>query len=51
MSFDMMHLMKNLCLNVLGFLGCYGNFKYTLEVRRDLKYIHRNGATSKEVAD
>jgi hypothetical protein len=29
-AIDVMHLMKNVCLNVLGFLGCYCNSKDTL---------------------
>jgi hypothetical protein len=41
--------MKNLCLNVLGFLGCYDNSKDTLEARRDLKNIHRIEAPLIEV--
>jgi hypothetical protein len=36
-AIDMMHLTKNLCLNVLGFLGCYENSKDTLKARWDLK--------------
>jgi hypothetical protein len=44
-----MDLTKNLCLNVLGFLGCYNNSKDTLEARRDLKSIHRNEAPPIEV--
>ena len=32
-----MHLTKNLYVNVLGFLGTYGQGKDTLEARRDLK--------------
>ena len=32
-----MHLTKNLCVTVLGFLGTYGQGKDTLEARRDLK--------------
>jgi hypothetical protein len=48
-AFDVMHLMKNLCLNVLGFLGCYKNSKDTLEARRDLENIHRNEAPPIEV--
>jgi hypothetical protein len=48
-AIDMMHLTKNLCLNVLGFLGCYSNSKDTLEARRDLKNIHRNEAPPIEV--
>ena len=34
---DVMHLTKNLCVNLLGFLGTYGQTKDTLEARRDLK--------------
>ena len=37
LAIDVMHLMKNLCVNLLGFLGTYGQSKDTLEVRRDLK--------------
>jgi hypothetical protein len=48
-AIDVMHLTKNLCLNVLGFLGCYKNSKDTLEARRDLKNIHRNEAPPIEV--
>ena len=36
-AIDIMHLTKNLCVNVLGFLGTYGQGKDTLEARRDLK--------------
>jgi hypothetical protein len=48
-AIDVMHLTKNLCLNVLGFLGCYKNSKDTLEARRGLKNIHRNEAPPIEV--
>jgi hypothetical protein len=48
-AIDMMHLTKNLSLNVLGFLGCYKNSKDTLEARWDLKNIYRNEATPIEV--
>ena len=44
-----MHLTKNLYMNVLGFLGCYGNSKDTLEARQDLKDIHRNEQDLEEV--
>ena len=30
-SIDVMHITKNLCVNVLGFLGVYGKGKDTLE--------------------
>ena len=36
-AIDVMHLTKNLCVNLLGFLGTYGQSKDTLEARRDLK--------------
>ena len=36
-AIDVMHLTKNLCVNLLGFLGTYGQAKDTLEARRDLK--------------
>ena len=30
-AIDVMHLTKNLCLNLLGFMGVYGKHKDTLE--------------------
>jgi hypothetical protein len=30
---DVMHLMKNLCVNLLGFMGAYGKPKDTIEAR------------------
>ena len=36
-AIDVMHLTKNLCVNLLGFLDAYGQSKDTLEARRDLK--------------
>ena len=36
-AIDVIHLTKNLCVNLLGFLGTYGLAKDTLEARRDLK--------------
>ena len=36
-AIDVMHLTKNLCVNVLGFLDTYGQEKDTLEPRHDLK--------------
>ena len=32
-----MHLTKNLCVNLLGFMGVYGKSKDTLEARQDLQ--------------
>jgi hypothetical protein len=34
-AIDVMHLMKNLCVNILGFLGLYGKSKDTPEARED----------------
>jgi hypothetical protein len=34
-AIDVMHLMKNLCVNPLGFLGLYGKKKDTQEARED----------------
>ena len=36
-AIDVMHLTKNLCMNVLGFLGTYRQGKDALEARHDLK--------------
>ena len=36
-AIDVMHLTKNLCVNLLGFLGVYGKPKDTLEERQDLQ--------------
>ena len=36
-TIDVMHLTKNLCVNLLGFLGVYGKAKNTLEARQDLQ--------------
>jgi hypothetical protein len=38
-TIDMMHLMKNLCVNLLGFMGVYGKSKDTPEARQDLQYM------------
>jgi hypothetical protein len=35
-AIDVMHLTKNLCVNLLGFMGVYGKTKDTLEARQDL---------------
>ena len=38
-AIDVMHLSKNLCMNVLGLLGVYGKSKDTLEARRDMQQL------------
>nr|CAE05049.2 OSJNBa0049H08.10 [Oryza sativa Japonica Group] len=42
-TIDVMHLTKNLCVNLLGFLGVYGKSKDTLEARNDLKHMEQRG--------
>nr|CAJ86268.1 H0901F07.5 [Oryza sativa] len=42
-AIDVMHLTKNLCVNLLGFLGAYGKSKDTLEARNDLKHMEQRG--------
>ena len=39
-SIDVMHVTKNLCANLLGFLGVYGKTKDTPEAREDLQHLH-----------
>ena len=39
-SIDVMHVTKNLCVNLLGFLGVYGKTKDTLEAREDQKHMN-----------
>ena len=38
-AIDVMHLTKNLCVNLLGFMGVYGQPKDTLEARQDLRCL------------
>ena len=38
-TIDVMHLTKNLCVNLLGFMGVYGKPKDTLEARQDLRCL------------
>jgi hypothetical protein len=38
-AIDVMHLTKNLCVNMLGFLGVYGKPKDTLEAGQDLQHM------------
>ena len=39
-AIDMMHVTKNLCVTLLGFLGAYGKTKDTPEARGDLQRLH-----------
>jgi hypothetical protein len=46
-----MHLTKNLCVNLLGFLGVYRKSKDTLEARNDLKHMEQRGDLHLEPKD
>lgn len=44
-----MHVMKNLCVNLLGFMGVYGNTKDTPEALEDLQCLHeKDGMPQKQ---
>ena len=43
-AIDVLHLTKNLCVNLLGFLGVYGKPKDTLEARQDLQRMKQRAA-------
>jgi hypothetical protein len=47
-AIDVMHAMKNLCLNLLGYLGVYGKSKDTVESRRDLKLMKQRDSLHPE---
>jgi hypothetical protein len=40
-AINMMHVTKNLCVNLLGFLGVYGKTKDTPEVREDQQSMNK----------
>jgi len=46
-----MHLTKNLCVNLLGFLGVYGKPKDTLEARQDLQRLKQRAVLHPEKRD
>ena len=46
-----MHLIKNLCVNILGFLGIYGKLKDALEARQDLQRMKQRAALHPEKRD
>ena len=39
-AIDVMHVTKNLCVNLLGFLGVYGKTKDTPKARQDHQLMH-----------
>ena len=47
-AINVMHLTKNLCVNLLGFLGVYGKAKDTLEARQDLQRMKQRATLHPE---
>ena len=47
-AIDVIHLMKNLCVNLLGFMGVYGKPKDTFEARQDLRCLRERQPASRE---
>ena len=45
---DVMHLTKNLCVNLIGFLGVYEKNKDTLEARQELQRMDERDALHQE---
>ena len=43
-AIDVMHLTKNLCVNLIGFLGVYEKNKDTLEARQELQRMEDRDA-------
>ena len=50
-TINVMHLTKNLCVNLLGFLGVYGKPNDTLEARQDLQRMKQWAALYLEKRD
>ena len=46
-----MHLTKNLCVNLLGFMGVYGKPKDTFEARQDLRCLRERDNLHPEKTD
>ena len=47
-AIDVIHLTKNVCVNLLGFLVVYGKSKDTLEARQDLQRMKQWAALHPE---
>ena len=45
---DVMHLTKNLCVNLIGFLGVYGKTKDILEAHQELQRMEERDALHPE---
>jgi len=45
----MMHVTKNLCINLIGFLGVYGKTKDTFEARQELQCMEERDGLHPEI--
>ena len=50
-AIDVMHLTKNHCVNLIGFLGVYRKNKDTLEARQELQQMEDRDALHPEKRD
>ena len=50
-AIDVMHLMKNLCVNLIAFLGVYGKTKDTVEARQELQCMEERDALHPQQRD
>ena len=50
-TIDVMHLIKNLCVNLIGFLKVYRKNKDTLEARQQLQCMEDRDALHPEKRD
>ena len=50
-TIDVMHLMKNLCVNLIAFLGVYGKTKDTVEARQELQRMEERDALHPQQRD
>jgi hypothetical protein len=50
-AIDVMHVTKNLCINLIGFLGVYGKTKDTLEARQELQHMEEKDGLHPEMRE
>jgi hypothetical protein len=50
-SIDVMHITKNLFVNLIGFLGVYGKAKDTLEARQELQHMEERDGLHPELRE
>jgi hypothetical protein len=50
-AIDVMHIMKNLCINLIGFMGVYGKTKNTLEARQELQCMEERDRLHPEMRE